>query len=252
MEGHPRKNSSSVTTFVFVPLPVRCELQMLISCAFLLIYTFTLIGNYLIIVVTVANPTLHTPMYFFLWILSILDICYSSVTIPKILLNLLTEDRSISFLGCAAQMFFLLSLGAAECVLLAVMAYDRYMAILLSGTLVGLVETVWVFSLPFCGSNKIDYFFCDIPPLLNLSCTDTSMFEIQLLTASVLVILTPFILILVSYSLIISSILAMTSHEGKWKTFSTCSSHITVVILYYGISSLIYIKPQSIFSKGFT
>nr|XP_020670699.1 olfactory receptor 10A4-like [Pogona vitticeps] len=271
MEEHLRKNISTVTTFVFLQLPVRFELQMLISCAFLLIYIFTLIGNYLIIVVTVANPTLHTPMYFFLRILSFLDICYSSVTIPKILLNLLTEDKSISYLGCAAQMYFLLSLGAAECVLLAVMAYDRYMAIchplvymvhmnprvclslsllsVLSGSLVSSVQTIWVFTLPFCSSNMIDYFFCDIPPLLKLSCIDTSMFEIQLLTASVLVILTPFILILVSYSLIICSILAVTSGEGKWKTFSTCSSHIMVVILYYGISTLIYIKPQSIFSK---
>ncbi|XP_042329612.1 olfactory receptor 10A7-like [Sceloporus undulatus] len=272
MEELQRENSSEFTTFIFLQLVDSLELQVLLFCAFLLVYIFTLTGNYLIIVITVTNTSLHTPMYFFLRILSILDIVYSSVTTPKILLNLLMEDRSISYIGCAAQMYFLIFLGSTECILLAVMAYDRYMAIcnplkytvhmnqrvcqsfsLLSvviGNLVSLVQTIWVFNLPLCGSNKIDYFFCDILPFLKLSCADTSMFEIQLLTATVLVIVTPFILILISYILIISSILLMTSDVGKWKTFSTCSSHIVVVILYYGVSSFIYTKPKYIFSEG--
>ncbi|XP_044305900.1 olfactory receptor 10A7-like [Varanus komodoensis] len=257
--------------FVFLQLDGRPELQGLTFCVFLLIYLFTLAGNYLIIVVTLTNRSLHTPMYFFLRVLSVLDMCYSSVTIPKMLLNVLIEDSSISYVGCATQMYFLLFLGSAECILLAVMAYDRYMAIfnplqylihmnrrvclsfsllsVVGGNLVSLVQTIWVFTLPFCASNKIDYFFCDIPPLIKLSCINTSMFEIQLLSATVLVIVIPFILILVSYILIISSILAKTSDEGRWKTFSTCSSHIMVVILYYGTSSFIYIKPQYIFSE---
>ncbi|XP_053120570.1 olfactory receptor 10A7-like [Hemicordylus capensis] len=271
MENLLRKNSSKVTYFVFLGFSSRFELQVLLFCALLLVYLLTVTGNSIIIAVTVANTSLHTPMYFFLRILSILDICFSSVATPEMLLNLLSEERRISYIGCAAQMYFLIFLGGAECMLLAVMAYDRYLAIcnplrymflmnqrvclllsllsVVGGNLVSLVQTMWVFTLPFCGSNKIDYFFCDIPPLLKLSCTDTSIYEVQLLTATILVIFTPFVLILVSYILIISSILKMTSNEHKWKTFSTCSSHLLVVILYYGTSSLIYIKPQYIFSE---
>ncbi|XP_015263384.1 PREDICTED: olfactory receptor 10A7-like [Gekko japonicus] len=264
-------NRTQLTYFVFLGLSKRIELQVLIFCVFLLVYIFTLIGNCLIVVVTRVDASLQTPMYFFLGVLSILDISYSSVTIPKMLLNALSKNKNISYTGCATQMYFLLFLGSTECVLLAVMAYDRYIAIcnplrymvimnkrvclslslfsVMSGNVVSLVQTMWVFTLPFCGSNKINYFFCDIPPLIELSCVDTSMYERQLMTATILVIFTPFILIFVSYVLIISSILKMASIDGRWKSFSTCSSHLLVVILYYGTSSLIYIKPKYIFSE---
>ncbi|XP_054849756.1 olfactory receptor 10A7-like, partial [Eublepharis macularius] len=264
-------NSSEITDFVFLGLSKSVQLHVLIFCVFLLVYILTLIGNCLIIVVTIVDVSLQTPMYHFLRVLSILDISYSSVTIPKMLLNSLSNDKSISYIGCATQVYFLLFLGATECFLLAVMAYDRCIAIcnplrymvimnkrvclslslfsVISGNLVSLVQTVWVFTLPFCGSHKIDYFFCDVPPLLKLSCIDTSLYEMQLMTATILVIFTPFILILVSYVLIISSILKMTSVDGRGKSFSTCSSHLLVVLLYYGTSSLIYIRPKHIFSE---
>lgn len=271
MEELPRMNSTPLTYFVLLGWSSRTELQILIFCIFMLVYVFTLVGNCLIVVVTLVDASLQTPMYFFLRVLSILDMIYSSVTIPKILLNSLLKDKSISYTGCVTQMYLLLFLGVTECVLLAVMAYDRYIAIcnplrymvimnkrvclllslfsVMSGNMVSLMQTMWVFSFPFCGSNKIDYFFCDIPPLLKLTCIDTSIYESQLMIAAPLVICAPFILIFFSYVLIISSIVKMASVDSRWKSFSTCSSHLLVVILFYGTSSMIYIKPNYILSE---
>nr|XP_056720522.1 olfactory receptor 10A7-like [Euleptes europaea] len=264
-------NLTGVTEFVLLGLTDHPDVQVLLFIVFLLVYIVIIVGNMLIFFLIIVDPTLHTPMYFFLKVLSFLDVCYSSVALPKMLVNFLSEDKRISYIGCAAQMFFLLFLGASECFLLAAMAYDRYVAIckplmymaimnekvclsltVLSwflGNLASLLQTVWVFSLPFCGSNQINYFFCDIPPLIKLSCIDTSSYEMQLFTATILVILTPFSLVLVSYILIISSILKMTTVEGRQKAFSTCSSHLLVVTLYYGSGSLIYLKPKSIYSQ---
>uniref|UniRef100_A0A8D0G6A3 Olfactory receptor n=1 Tax=Sphenodon punctatus TaxID=8508 RepID=A0A8D0G6A3_SPHPU len=264
------KNFTLATEFFFSRLSNPPEQQVLLFFVFLLIYSITLTGNILIIIITV-DPALHTPMYFFLRILSFMDICYSTVTIPKMLLNFLWEDRRISYTGCATQMYFLLCLGASECILLMAMAYDRYVAICIplryvavmnrkvcvsllllswgSGNVVSIVQTAWVFTLPFCRSSEINYFFCDIPPLIKLSCIDTHIYEWQLFVATVLVIFTPFILILVSYILIISYILKMASAERRQKAFSTCSSHLIVVMLYYGSSSLIYFKPKSVYSE---
>lgn len=264
-------NFSGVNVFVLLGLTSHLELQVLLFIAFLLVYIIIIVGNGLIFIMILVDPSLHTPMYFFLKVLSFLDICYSSVTIPKMLVNFLSEDKRISYVGCATQMFFLLFLGASECFLLAVMAYDRYIAICkpliymtimnekvclsltalswLFGNLVSLLQTVWVFTLPFCSSNEINYFFCDIPPLIKLSCIDTSSYEMQLFTATVLVILMPFSFIVVSYLLIIYSILKMTTVEGRQKAFSTCSSHLLVVTLYYGSGSLVYLMPKSIHSQ---
>ncbi|XP_006277340.1 olfactory receptor 10A7-like [Alligator mississippiensis] len=269
LEGSRRENSTTVTEFILVGLSDLPELEVLLFCMFFLIYIITLMGNVLIIMVTV-NPSLCTPMYFFLRVLSFLDICTTSVIVPKMLENFLSKDRSISYMGCAAQMYFLLFLGASECFLLAAMAYDRYVAICnplrytaimnrkvclllavfswFSGNLVSMVQTAWVFTLPFCGSNRINYFFCDIPPLIKLSCIDTSLYEMQAMTTTVLVIFIPFSLILVSYIRIISTIMRITSAEGRHKTFSTCSSHLMVVTLYYGSGSLIYLRPKSSYS----
>ncbi|XP_048338212.1 olfactory receptor 10A7-like [Sphaerodactylus townsendi] len=264
-------NFTEVTEFVVLGLSDHPDLQVLLFIVFLLVYIVIMVGNMLIFILILGDPFLHTPMYFFLKVLSFLDVCYSSVTLPKMLVNFLSEDNRISYTGCAAQMFFLLFLGASECFLLAAMAYDRYVAIckplmymiimsekvclsltILSwffGNLVSLLQTVWVFNLPFCGSNQINYFFCDIPPLIKLSCIDTSSYEMQLFTATILVILTPFSLILVSYILIVTSILKMATVESRKKAFSTCSSHLLVVILYYGSGSLIYLKPKSTYSQ---
>ncbi|XP_060111160.1 olfactory receptor 10A7-like [Heteronotia binoei] len=264
-------NFTGVTEFVLLGLTNHLELQVLLFIVFLLVYIIIMVGNLLIFIMILVDPSLYTPMYFFLKVLSFLDICYSSVTLPKMLVNFLSEDKRISYIGCATQMFFLLFLGASECFLLAAMAYDRYVAIckplmymtimnekfclsltVLSwffGNLVSLLQTVWVFTLPFCGSDKINYFFCDIPPLIKLSCIDTSSYEMQLFTATILVILTPFSFIVVSYLLIIYNILKMATVEGRQKAFSTCSSHLLVVTLYYGSGSLVYLKPKSIHSQ---
>ncbi|KAM7150046.1 olfactory receptor 10A7-like [Macrochelys suwanniensis] len=269
-EDSRRGNLTTVSEFILLGLTNHRELQVPLFSIYLFIYTITLMGNILIILITL-DTALQTPMYFFLQVLSFLEICYTSVTIPKMLVNFLSENRSISYVGCAAQMYFLLFLGISECFLLAAMAYDRYVAICnplryrlimnrrvclslavlswFSGNIASLVQTVWVFNLPFCGSNQINYFFCDISPLIKLSCIDTSSYEMQLFTTTILVNITPFTLILVSYIVIISTILKMASAEGRHKAFSTCSSHLIVVTLYYGSSGLIYLRPKSINSQ---
>ncbi|XP_038225116.1 olfactory receptor 10A7-like [Dermochelys coriacea] len=258
-----RGNLTMVTEFILLGLYNHRELEVPLFSIYLLIYTITLTGKILTILITM-DTALHTPMYFFLQVLSFLEICYTSVTVPKMLVNFLSEDRSISYMGCVAQIYFL---GISECFLLADMAYDHYVAICnplryrlimkrvclsltvlswFSGNVVSLVQTAWVFNLPFCGYNQINYFFCDIPPLIKLSCTDTSSYEMQLFTATVLVNFTLFFLILVSYTFIISTILKMVLTDGRHKAFSTCSSLLIVVTLYYGSSGLIYLRPKSI------
>ncbi|KAF2987294.1 hypothetical protein EK904_001388 [Melospiza melodia maxima] len=206
-------------------------------------------------------------MYFFLRVLSVLDISTASVVVPKMLVSTLSEDRSISYLGCVTQLYCVVFLASTEWYLLAAMAYDRYVAVCrplrypaimstraclsmvllscCSGQVVSVVQTAWVFTLPFCGPRSINYFFCDIPPLVLLSCADTSRYERQLISATVLVIFTPFCLILLSYTCIISSILRISSAESRHKTFSTCSSHLTVVTLYCASGTLIYLQPKS-------
>lgn len=265
-KGPETENDTLLTEFVLSGLSTHPELQHLLFFTFCLIYTIAIIGNLLIFIVTV-HPTLRMPMYFFLRVLSFLDISTASIVVPKMLVNFLSEDRSISYMGCATQLYCVIFLGATECYILAAMAYDRYMAICnplryaiimnsrvchslvllscCSGNIVSVVQTAWVFTLPFCGPKKINYFFCDIPPLIMLSCTDTSSYEKQIITGTVLVIFTPFFLILVSYASIISSILKISPAEGRHKTFSTCSSHLTVVTLYYASGILTYLRPKS-------
>ncbi|NXK00536.1 O10A7 protein, partial [Corythaixoides concolor] len=263
-------NHTLLTEFVLSGLSSHPELQHLLFFTFCLIYTITIIGNLLIFMVTV-HPTLCMPMYFFLRVLSFLDISTVSTVVPKMLVNFLSEDRSISYTGCATQLYCVIFLAATEWYLLAAMAYDRYVAVChplryatimsrrvclalvllscCSGNIVSAVQTAWVFTLTFCGPKKINYFFCDIPPLIMLSCTDTSVYEKQIIIATALVIFTPFCLILVSYACIISSILKISSAEGRCKTFSTCSSHLVVVSLYCGSGALIYLLPKASYSQ---
>ncbi|NXC57202.1 O10A5 protein, partial [Aleadryas rufinucha] len=259
-------NHTLVTEFVLSGLSSRPELQHLLFFTICLVYSMTLIGNLLICMVT-AHPTLHTPMYFFLRVLSFLDISTASAVAPKMLVNLLSEDSSISYVGCVTQLYCVIFLASTEWYLLAAMAYDRYVAVCsplryaavmntrvclslvllscCSGNVVSVVQTAWVFTLSFCGPRRVNSFFCDIPPLLALSCTDTSLYEKQVVSATVLVIFTPFCLILLSYACIISSILKISSAERRHKTFSTCSSHLTVVTLYCASGTLIYLQPKS-------
>ncbi|NWV19943.1 O10A5 protein, partial [Origma solitaria] len=265
-EGRDAGNHTLLTEFVLSGLSSRPGLQPLLFLTVCSVYTMTVLGNLLICMVTV-HPTLHTPMYFFLRVLSLLDISTASVVVPKMLLNLLSEDRSISYPGCVTQLYCVVFLAATEWYLLAAMAYDRYVAICsplrytvlmdsrlclrlvllscCSGSVVAVVQTAWVFTLSFCGPRRVNYFFCDIPPLIVLSCTDTSLYEKQIISATVLVIFTPFCLILLSYACIVSSILKMSSAESRYKTFSTCSSHLTVVTLYCVSGTLIYLQPKS-------
>ena len=269
-EGPELGNHTLLTEFVLSGLSNHPALQHLLFFTFCLIYTITIIGNLLIFMVTV-HPTLRMPMYFFLRVLSFLDIATASSVVPKMLVNFLSEDRSISYMGCATQLYCVIFLAATEWYILAAMAYDRYVAICnplryaivmncrvchslvllscCSGNVVSVVQTAWVFTLPFCGPKKINYFFCDIPPLIMLSCTDTSSYEKQIITATVLVIFAPFCLILVSYACIVSSILKISSAEGRHKTFSTCSSHLIVVTLYWGSGTLIYLHPKANYSQ---
>nr|XP_004650968.2 olfactory receptor 10A5 [Jaculus jaculus] len=261
-------NWTRISEFVlmsFSSLPT--EIQSVLFLVFLTIYLATLMGNSLIILVTLADPMLQSPMYFFLRNLSFLEIGFNLVIVPKMLGTLIAQDTTISFLGCATQMYFFFFFGVAECFLLATMAYDRYVAICspllypvimsqgtqaklaaaswFPGFPVATVQTTWLFSFPFCATNKVNHFFCDSPPVLRLVCADTALFEIYAIVGTVLVVMTPCLLILCSYTRIAAAILKIPSAKGRHKAFSTCSSHLLVVSLFYVSSSLTYFRPKS-------
>ncbi|XP_037695434.1 olfactory receptor 10AG1-like [Choloepus didactylus] len=265
-------NFSSVVGFVLLGFSDLPNLQGLLFGIFSLMYTFIIIGNGIIMIITVVDSALQTPMYFFLANFSSLGVCYVSVTVPRILVNLWTRNRSISLLSCATQMCFFLMLGSTESFLLAVMAYDRYVAICnpllypvvmnqkvctqlavgswISGIPVQIGQTFQVFSLPFCGSNQINHFFCDIPLLIKLACGDTKRNEICVYLVFILFSTIPFVLILSSYFRIISTILKMPSTASQFKAFSTCSSHLIVVVLFFGPGTITYLRPKSNHSAG--
>lgn len=229
-------------------------------------------GNGLIIIITKVDHSLQTPMYFFLGNFSFLEMCFVSVTVPRLLTDLYSQDRSITFVACATQMYFFLVFGATECFILTAMAYDRYVAICkpllyplimnsdlclqlvvgcwISGVPLHVGFTYWIFSLPFCGTNQLNHFFCDIPPVLTLACGDTFMIEMLIYMIALIVGTIPFMLIIVSYVKIISTILKLPSATGRAKAFSTCSSHVTVVALFFGSAIITYLRPKSTHSAG--
>ncbi|XP_043301877.1 olfactory receptor 1052-like [Cervus canadensis] len=263
-------NQTDVTEFIFLGFSNHPNLQGLFFLIFLVIYLTTLLGNTLIITSTRISSALHTPMYYFLSNLSFLDICYTSTTIPVMLMNFFREKKTISYDCCLSQVFFLVTCAGAECVLLAAMAYDRYVAIchplqypvlmsvkvcvfLVTGSwLCGLVNsvthTVLAATLTLCGPNQISHFLCDIPFLLKLSCSDTSLNESVLHVASALIGLSPCLFTAVSYILIISAILRIPSVQGRSKAFSTCASHLTVVVVFYGTANFNYDRPREGYS----
>ncbi|XP_012892004.1 PREDICTED: olfactory receptor 10AG1-like [Dipodomys ordii] len=265
-------NVSTVKQFVLLGFSDLPNLRGFLSGVFSIAYTIILIGNSLIIIITRLDPTLKKPMYFFLANFSFLEICYVSVTLPRILLNIWTRDRAMSLLQCATQMCFFLILATTESFLLAVMSYDRYVAIChplhyilimnpkkcielaagawLIGMPVQIGQTCQIFSLHFCRSNQIDHFFCDIPPIIKLACEDTFSHELSVFVVSMLFAAVPFSLILASYSKIISTILRMPTAQGWGKAFSTCSSHLLVVVLFYGSAIITYLRPKSSHSVG--
>ncbi|XP_078496748.1 olfactory receptor 10A4-like [Lissotriton helveticus] len=248
------------------------QLQCVLFIVFLVIYILSLLGNSIIFFIVTVDHTLHTPMYYFLKNLSLIEIAFTTVTVPKLLTLLIVKDKSISFVSCAVQMFLFLFLGTTDCLLLAVMALDRYVAICmplqymtimsrskcvllaLTTWIVGFVfsmcQTTFIFHLPFCKSHDIHHFFCDIPPLLRLSCADTFAREIVTNMAGVTYLLLPFLLILFSYVFIITKIVKMKSTEGKHRAVSTCTSHITSVTLFYGAAMLAYLQPKSSYALG--
>ncbi|XP_044839683.1 olfactory receptor 5V1-like [Mauremys mutica] len=264
------KNQTIVTEFILLGLSSDPQMQILLFLVFIVIYLITLGINIVIMAVIRADSHLHTPMYFFLFHLSFVDICYSSVMVPKMLMNFLAEHKTISVNGCIAQIFLFILLAGNEAFILSAMAYDRYAAIcdplrylerMSKGICVQLVSGAWaigffhallntVFSLKFhfCGPNQINHFSCELPPLLQLSCTDTLTNQVVLLTSSLVFGLSSFLLTLISYIYIISTILRIRSVEGRHKAFSTCSSHLIVVGLFYLTGFLRYTKPSSIFS----
>ncbi|XP_050773971.1 olfactory receptor 5V1-like [Gopherus flavomarginatus] len=267
-----RQNQTVLKEFIILGFSSLQEMWLSLFSGFLFTYLFTLFGNTCIIILALVDQRFHTPMYFFLGNLSFLDICYTTTTIPQMMVHLLSERSNISYTGCVLQLYFFFSFVGTECLLLAVMAFDRYVAICnplhytlivnkslclqlaaaswVSGFLNSAIHTVLTFWLPFCGDNRIDYFYCDIPPLLELSCGDTSLNKLLLLCIGLFIACTPFACILLSYTYIISTILKMPSSKGKRKAYSTCSSHLTVVLLYYGSSIFSYLRPSSSYSPS--
>ncbi|XP_078503324.1 olfactory receptor 2D3-like [Lissotriton helveticus] len=260
------KNGSVVAVFIFLGLSEDPNIQSFLFLLFLVIYIVTIIGNISLIIVCVREPRLHTPMYFFLGNLSFIDICYSTVIAPNLLHQLMISKR-MSFSRCAAQMYTYLLLGCTECLLLAVMAYDRYVAILfplrytiiisrsvfiklasfcwLSGSIMALLDTVFTLQLPLCGNNVIDHFFCEATTLVKMACADSYVAEMVIFSVGIFVLLIPSLVILISYSCIIVTIIGIRSSEGRYKAFSTCASHLIVVSMIYGTAIFMYMKPVS-------
>nr|XP_033818145.1 olfactory receptor 1G1-like [Geotrypetes seraphini] len=265
-----QRNQTTATEFVLLGLSNSVELRNLLFVVFLAIYLMNLLGNGTMIVVISRNSQLHTPMYFLLCNLSFLDMCFTSVTVPKMLSNLISDKKTIFFSECIIQLYFFLVFITNECVLLSIMAYDRYIAICyplqyitimskkvclsmsaassIISFLNGLLHTLLASRLSFCNSNEIQHFFCDLTPLLQISCTDPIINELVIFTEGSLIAVLPFLIILISYIRIISAILKIQSTGRRSKTFSTCSSHLTVVILFYGTLIFMYFRPSSSYS----
>ncbi|XP_045872824.1 olfactory receptor 1002-like [Meles meles] len=263
-------NQTLVTEFFFVGLTNHFQQQVVLFLIFLLVYLVTLLGNVGMITLIWMDPRLHTPMYFFLSHLSFVDVCSSSVIGPKMLTDIFVEKKAISFLGCAAQLWFFGQFVVTECFLLASMAYDRYMAIckpllytlIMSqrvcvqlvvgpytiGLVISMTHTTLAFHLPYCGPQIINHFFCDLLPVLSLACADTQVNQFVLFILAGGVGVVSGVIILVSYFYIIIAILRIRSAEGRRKAFSTCSSHLTAVSILYGTLFFIYVRPSSSFS----
>ncbi|XP_078504478.1 olfactory receptor 2D3-like [Lissotriton helveticus] len=260
-------NGSSVTEFVLLGLTADHNSQTAFFVLFLIMYILTLIGNIILIVACISEPKLHTPMYFFLVNLSFLDIFYSSAIVPNMLVQFFLVRKILSFSRCATQMYFVFLLGITEGVLLAVMAYDRYVAISIplrytiimsksvcikllvfswvSGSVGGLLDTVFPLTLSFCGHNVIDHFFCEGTAIVKLSCVDTFITEMVMLSVGTYDLLIPSLLILISYVCIIIAILKIRSSGGRYKAFSTCASHLIVVTMFYGTAIYMFMIPKS-------
>ncbi|XP_069894950.1 olfactory receptor 10Q1-like [Dipodomys merriami] len=264
------RNHTLSFEFIILGFGDLAELQIFFFGLFLVMHLITLAGHTTIVLITLIDSCLQTPMYFFLRNLSIIEICYILVIVPNMLANFLSRNQKMPFVGCALQMHLFIALGGAECFLLTAMAYDRFVAICnplrytllitrifclqmlgvacVSGFALSLTLTTLIFLLPFCQSHVINHFFCDIPAVLYLACSDTRANEIAVFLVCMLILLIPFLLILFSYGFIITAILKIRSAEGRSKAFSTCAGHLLVSVLHYGCAIFIYIRPKSCYT----
>ncbi|XP_047621935.1 LOW QUALITY PROTEIN: olfactory receptor 5A1-like [Phacochoerus africanus] len=260
-------DSSSMTMFILLGFSDHPGLQVPLFATFLGLYLMTLAWNLALILLIRGDTRLHTPMYFFLSNLSFTDICYSSAVAPKMLTDFFRKQKTISFLDCATQFFFFVGMGLTECFLLTAMAYDRYAAIYTTitsqglcirmvvgayagGFLSSLVQASSLFQLHFCGPNIINHFFCDLPPVLALSCSDTFLSQVVDFLVAVTMGGTSFLILLISYSYIVAAVLKIRSVEGRRKAFNTCASHLMVVTLLFGMALFMYLRPSSSYSLG--
>nr|XP_010968453.2 olfactory receptor 5M8 [Camelus bactrianus] len=262
-----RRNFTSVTEFILLGLTSRLELQILFFVLFLAIYVTTVAGNLGMSVLIRVHARLHTPMYFFLSHLSVMDLCFSSNVTPKLLEIFLSERKTISYSACLLQCYFFIALVPVEIYILAVMALARSMAICnpllygskrsgsvctslitvpyVYGALTGLMETMWTYSLVFCGPSEVNHFYCADPPLIKLACSDTYNKELSMFVVAGFNFTYSLLIILISYSYIFPAILRICSSEGRRKAFSTCSSHLTAVTIFYATLFFMYLRPPS-------
>ncbi|XP_025289747.3 olfactory receptor 2A2-like [Canis lupus baileyi] len=260
-------NQSWVTEFVLVGFQLSAEMEVLLFWIFSLLYIFSLLANGVILGLIRLDLRLHTPMYFFLSHLAVIDMSYASNNVPKMLVNLVNQKRTISFVPCVMQTFLYLGFAATECLVLVVMSYDRYVAIchplqytvIMSwrlctvlavtswscGFFLSLVHAILLLRLPFCGPRKVNHLFCEILSVLKLACADTRLNQMVIFAACMFVLVVPLCLMLVSYMCILWAILKIQSKQGRRKAFSTCSSHLCVVGLFFGIAMLVYMVPDS-------
>ncbi|XP_048347969.1 olfactory receptor 2G3-like [Sphaerodactylus townsendi] len=256
------ENTDAETEFILLGMAEHPRLEMLLFAVILICYTMTLLGNTTIIVLSCLDPSLHTPMYFFLSNLSFLDLCFTTSLGPQMLVNFWRTKKTVTYAACMGQLYISLALGSTECILLAVMAYDRYAAVCqplrytaimrqslcfkmaavswASGFGNSLVQSVLTLELPLCGQNQVDHFFCEIPAFLKLACVDTSVNEAVLFSAVVVFLLAPLSLIIVSYGYITVAVVRIHTVESSRKAFNTCASHLTVVSLFYGTAIFNY------------
>ncbi|KAG8560011.1 hypothetical protein GDO81_014734 [Engystomops pustulosus] len=265
MELYNQSSSSRFILFSLSNFPFH--LKVIGFLAFLVMYFITLFANLLLIIVVRINPKLQTPMYFFLSNLAFIDICFSTTVVPKILINTITRDNSISQVECGVQMHFHLTLGSTECFLLAVMAYDRFAAICRplhyntimsmrmciclvaaswsSSFINSMAHVIYTFQMSFCRSHFVNRFFCEVPPFLQISCSNIWLHEIAMYISAVSITGPSFFLTMISYIYILSTIFKISFSQGRYKALSTCSSHIIVVTVYYGTLLIIYLRPHS-------
>ncbi|XP_077329801.1 olfactory receptor 11L1-like [Lithobates pipiens] len=261
-----QRNVTRITKIHLLGFQIPQSITFLVFFIFLLIYCVTISGNLLIITLVSYSKSLHSPMYFFLTQLSVLDVVLATDIVPNIICTVLTKKTVMSFSDCLAQFYFFVIIESSECLLLTVMSWDRYLAICkplhytlkmnhqvcwilvilcwIVSVLIALVYTVTISMLQFCGPNIIDHFFCDFNPILQLSCSDTTAAQFEGMFLGVIFVVMPFFIIIVSYAYIISTIFKIPSITGRRKVFSTCSSHLTVVCIYYGTLVCVYLIPN--------